>query len=372
MRLEALVARGFRNLAAVEVEVPAEGVVLLGDNGQGKTNLLEAVYYPVLFRSMRGAADQDVAAFGGSGFHVSTGFDSGGKTRSIGATWSTTARRKRLVLDGIETTRIMDAVGACVAVAFLPDDVALAAGSAGVRRQYLDRMLSLAERTYLRALASYRAALAQRNSALRAGHRDLAIAFESPLADAGATIVAERRRWVESVAPAYAAELAELRETGTSSIRYRGHAELADPAAWSAAFAAAIERDLARGLTTVGPHRDDLVLELDGRETRAFGSTGQQRSAAIALKLLEIDTLARARGEEPVLILDDVFAELDGARQEALASRLLRGDTRQVMLTTPCREELPRGFDLPVWEVSRGRITASHSRLKAARMEAHA
>jgi DNA replication and repair protein RecF len=357
VRLETLVARGFRNLAALELPVPAEGVVLLGENGHGKTNLLEAAYYPVLFRSLRGAPDQEVASFAGGGFHVSARFESAGKPRAVEATWSPSPRKKRLALDGVETTRVMDAVGAWVAVAFLPDDVALAGGSAGVRRQYLDRLLSLADRDYLRSLAHYRAALAQRNSALRSGHRDLAAAFEAPLATAGAAIVSKRQRWVEAFAPVYASELAQLGEAGVASIRYRGHPELADAGAWRAAFAAAIERDVARGLTTVGPHRDDLVLELGGREVRAFGSTGQQRSAAIALKLLEIDTLAAARGEEPVLILDDVFAELDRPRQDALATRLLQPGARQVLLSAPRREELPPGLDLPVWAVARGRVT---------------
>jgi len=357
VRLEALFARGFRNLGALELTVPREGVVLLGDNGQGKTNLLEAAYYPVLFRSLRGAADQEVATFGGGGFHVSARFESGGRHRTVAATWSSSPRKKRLALDGVETTRVLDAVGAWIAVAFLPDDVALAGGSAGGRRQYLDRLLSLADGDYLRSLARYRAALAQRNSALRAGHRELAGAFEAPLAEAGAAIVAKREQRVEKVAPTYAAELAGLGEACAASIRYRGHAALADRGAWPAAFAGAIDRDLARGLTTVGPHRDDLVLELAGRETRSFGSTGQQRSAAIGLKLLEIDTLAAARGEEPALILDDVFAELDRTRQQALATRLLRTASRQVLLSAPRREELPPGLDLPVWEVARGEIT---------------
>ena len=371
MRLNNLVARGFRNLAAVELAVPPEGEALLGDNGQGKTNLLEAAYYPVLFRSMRGAADREVAAFGGTGFQVALGFESRGRERAVSATWAPGMGRKRLALDGFEPARVMDAVGAWVAVAFLPGDVGLASGSAGERRQYLDRMLSLADGRYLAALATYRAALAQRNSALRSGQRELAAAFEAPLASAGAIIVAERRRWVEAFAPVYAEELVGLGEAGGASMRYRGHVELAEPGAWAAAFAAAMDRDLARGLTTVGPHRDDLVLELGGRETRAFGSTGQQRSAAIALKLLEIATLAAALNEEPALILDDVFAELDRPRQEALAARLLETTSRQVLVSAPRHDELPPRCNLPVWEVSAGRARM-RTRAEAVPMEARA
>ncbi|MGH7527339.1 MAG: DNA replication/repair protein RecF, partial [Gemmatimonadales bacterium] len=173
MRLRRLVARGFRNLADLECEPPAEGVALLGANAQGKTNLLEAVYYPVLFRSFRGAADGEVVGFGGPGFQVEASLGDG-PVKDVGATYLAAGRRKRITVDGAEYGRLSDAVGFWLAVAFLPSDVGLASGPAAERRQYLDRLLSLADRRYLRLLSRYRAALAQRNSALRQGRPDLA------------------------------------------------------------------------------------------------------------------------------------------------------------------------------------------------------
>ena len=355
MRLRRLVTRGFRNLAELDAELPADGVVLLGDNGQGKTNLLEAISYPVLFRSLRGAPDQEVARFGAEGFQIAAEVVSGGRTHRIGATW-TGARRKRISIDGVECGRLSDAIGVWVTVAFLPTDVRLAGGSAGERRQYLDRMLSLADPHYLRALLRYRAALLQRNSALRHGQPDLAAAFDRPLAEAGAAVVAARIAWSERAAPQFAGELEALGERGPGVLRYRGTRELGEAEAWHAALSGARTRDTARRLTTVGPHRDDLVLEVGGRELRAYGSTGQQRSAAIALKLIELDTLADARGEEPALVLDDVFAELDGNRQDRLAARLLERGRRQVFLTAPRRDELPSALDLTAWSVRDGRV----------------
>jgi DNA replication and repair protein RecF len=106
----------------------------------------------------------------------------------------------------------------------------------------------------------------------------------------------------------------------------------------------------------VGPHRDDLRLEIGGRPTREFGSTGQQRSAAVALKLLELATLHEARESEPALLLDDVFAELDEERRQRLAARLLGPEDRQVFLTAPRPEELPRGLQLEVWRMTEGRV----------------
>lgn len=354
MRLDRLVARGFRNLADVEWSVPPAGVALLGANGQGKTNLLEAIYYPVLFRSLRGAGDQELVKFGGLGFHVEVACEDAGEHHRVAATYTAAGRRKRIAVDGSEPERLAEAAGCWLAVAFLPSDVALAGGPAADRRLYLDRMLSLADRRYLGALTRYRGALAQRNSALRQGRPELAAAFDAPLAAAGAVVVGARLEWIRRADPSFAGAFAELGEAETASLGYIGRVELADVDAWPAALAAARGRDAARGSTVIGPHRDDVALLLGERPLRAFGSTGQQRSAAIALKLIEIATLRDARGAEPALLLDDVFAELDRERQRRLAERLLAGGDRQVFLTAPRHDELPPDLALPVRRMTNG------------------
>ena len=360
MRLRRLVARGFRNLADLDCAVPGRGLALLGPNAQGKTNFLEAVYYPVLFRSFRGAPDQEVTGFGSPGFHVEASVEESG-VASLAAGYQPIGRRKRILLDGDEPERLAEAVGRWLAVVFLPGDVDLASGPATLRRQYLDRLLSLADRGYLRALARYRAALAQRNSALRQGRPELAWAFDGPLAAAGAEIVAARERWVRHAGEGFAAELDCIGERGVAGLAYRGAPELADPGAWAQALRHAMAADRARCASTVGPHRDDLTLEIAGRPIREYGSTGQQRSAAVALKLLEMTTLREARDSEPALLLDDVFAELDDDRRRRLAARLIGPEERQVFLTAPRREELPRGLGLEVWSVTDGRVAGPRS-----------
>jgi DNA replication and repair protein RecF len=355
VRLQRLVARGFRNLADLDCELPAEGLALLGANGQGKTNLLEAIAYPVLFRSFRGAADQDLARIGGDGFHVGIAA-AGAIPVSVAATWTATGRRKRIAVGGDETAPLADAIGRWIAVAFLPADVGLGSGPASERRRYLDRLLSLTSRAYLQALTRYRAALAQRNAALRQERPELARMFDDPLAEAGARVVRGRLSWAAAAAERFGAELATLGEREALCLRYRGNPDLAEPQAWPAALQAAAARDRARGMTTVGPHRDDLALELAGRPLRAAGSTGQHRTAAVALKLLELDSLAEARGSEPALLLDDVFAELDSERQGRLARRLMNGKHRQVFVTAPRDDELPPGLQVPVWRIAAGRM----------------
>ncbi len=356
MRLRQLVARGFRNLADLDREIPASGLVLLGDNAQGKTNLLEAIYYPVLFRSFRGAPDQEVARFDGPGFQVAASLGDG-VVGSVGAAY-VAGRRKRILIDGCEPDRLADAVGAWLAVSFLPDDVGLATGPAAGRRGYLDRLLSLADREYLRALGRYRGALAQRNSALRQGRADLARAFDAPLAVSGAEIVRTRQRWAAAAREQFAAELDCLGEPPGTGLRYRTADGLAERGAWDRALELALPRDQARGTTTVGPHRDDLVLELGGRPLREFGSNGQQRGAAVALKLIELVALRAARGTEPALLLDDVFGAFDRERQRRLARRLLESPDRQVFLTAPRRDELPPDLALPVWRMDAGKVTS--------------
>ena len=352
MQAATLLVRSFRNLGDAVLELPPEGVALVGPNGHGKTNLLEALAYPVLFRSVRGAADREVARFGGPGFHVSVTLADGCE---IATTWSSATRRKRIVLDGVEQTTITAALGRWLAVAFLPTDLALVQGGAAERRRWLDRMLSLADRAYLEALLRYRAALAQRNAALRSGDGRSTEAFDGPLAKSGAEVIQRRLIWAEAAVTPWQDELTALGEHAVVGLRYRGDETLVDPPAWGPKLAAARIRDLARGQTHVGPHRDDLVLQLGGHTLRDYGSTGQQRSAAIALRLLELETLAQARGIRPALLVDDVFAALDATRQARLAARLVARPGQRIV-TAPRPDDLPHELRLPRWQLLDGTV----------------
>ncbi|HET9134886.1 MAG TPA: DNA replication and repair protein RecF [Gemmatimonadales bacterium] len=353
MRAAGLVVRGVRNLADATFELPPDGMALVGPNGHGKTNLLEALAYPILFRSLRGARDREVARFGGPGFHVGVQVASG---PMIAVTWQAATGRKRITVDDVEQASVAGALGHWLGVAFLPTDLALVQAGASERRRWLDRMLSLADPTYLAALLRYRAALAQRNAALRRGEVRTAALFDGPLAEAGARVVAARHAWAATAAEPWSRELAAMGETVSVALAYRGDATLADPAAWPGRLGASAGRDAARGQTHVGPHRDDVLLTLDGRALRDFGSTGQQRSAAVALRLLELETLATARQVRPALLVDDVFAELDAERQRRLAHRLLERPAQRVV-TAPRAEDLPTELELPRWHVRDGVVT---------------
>lgn len=350
MRANRISARGFRNLAPLDLALPPAGAAILGPNGHGKTSLIELLAYPVVWRSVRGAPDPDLVQFGQPAFHLRVEFEG----RSVEAGFQRAGRKKRLAVDGLEQRRLGPAIGHWAAVTFLPTDLGLIQGAAAERRRYLDQMLSLANLDYLGHLSRFRAALAHRNAALRQGRPELAEPFGPALARHGASLIAARLAWVEQTAERFAEECKGLGEPESVGMAYKGRPELADPEAWGPALRDSLARDQVLRSTGIGPHRDDLVVTIGGHAARGFGSTGQQRGAAIALRLAEMTTLSASRGSEPVLLLDDVFAELDDDRQSRLAARLSQGGERQVFVTAPRRDELPDALELEVLRVEDG------------------
>ena len=347
-RLDRLVVRDFRNLAHVELEPPAAGFVVIGENGQGKTNLLEAIHYLAILRSARGARDVDLVRFGAAAFHVGATVETNGR-HEIGVGFERAGKRKRARIDGAVPDRLSDALGALPSVLFSPDDVDLIGGSPNARRRYLDIMLALTTPGYLAALQRYRAALVRRNAALRESARSRrgssasVAVWEPTLAEQGAVLWSARVAWVESAAASFTALAAEIGEGERAQLRYTSALSADGPPA--DALAAALEEkrplDLRRGLTHAGPHRDDLAMTLDGRDLRTFGSAGQQRSAAIALRMLEAATFRERSGRAPVFLLDDPFAELDVRRAARILAILTRDAPGQTILAVPRDSDIP-------------------------------
>ena len=366
VRLVSMALRDFRNVTHAELVVPPAGVVIVGDNGHGKTNLLEAVAYLGSLRSMRNARDRDLVRHGVATAYVRGGVDEGAPREiSIGIEGAT--GRKRISVDGVVVPRQIDALGVLPSVSWSPTDVALVAGPPSERRRYLDIMLALSSRAYVTALRQYRAALDRRNATIRAmprgfprGHGDSAVAaWEPALAQHGAVLVAARRAWAEEHGADFARLCDAIGEPIAAALAYESDAAGADDPASRIAELLQRERarDVQRGLTSVGPHRDDLAISLGAHDARTFGSAGQQRTAAIALRLLEARTLrANGRGH-PVLLLDDPFAELDARRITRTLALLAGEDVGQVVLAVPREEEIPPHFQrLARWRVHDGEV----------------
>jgi DNA replication and repair protein RecF len=340
--------RQFRNFAALDLRIPAAGAAIIGDNGSGKTNLLEAIHYLEIFRSFRGAADEQLVRFGTEAFHIRGVFEDRrtGRNVEITAAYEPRTRRKRVTIDGVEAVRLGDAIGRLGTVIFSPSDVDIVAGAPGERRRYLDIILSLNVRGYLDALQRYRQVLRQRNAMLRDGRwGDALSAWDAGLIESGVTVISARSAWVRSHTDRYARIFQAIGGV-PADIAYDSDVDLTegDSAEEVAiAFAARLERvaqrERDRGVTLAGPHRDDLSLLMragDGQvDLRQFGSGGQVRTGAIALRMIEAETVREARGFQPLLLLDDVFAELDVARSRRILE-LFRSDLHgQVILTAP-------------------------------------
>jgi DNA replication and repair protein RecF len=364
-RIVSLSLRDFRNFERLDMDFPAEGLVVVGDNGQGKTNLLESAYYLSLLRSVRGARDVDVVRFDAPGFFIESTV-SAPDARELSIGFERVGKRKRVRRDGAVVDRLSDALGTLPAVMFSPTDVEVVAGAPGARRRFFDIMLALSSRGYLHALQRYRGALERRNAALRDAAKSgahtapAAEVWEPTLADSGATLIRARRTWVKQVAERYAERCIAIGERGEIELRYETSVDPnAESVEQALAEALATKRslDVRHGLTHIGPHRDDLTLALDGRELRAFGSAGQQRTAAFALRTLEAETLRDARGASPVFLLDDPFAELDAGRAARVLGLLRDVGLGQTVLAVPRDSDIPEELTaLQRCRVDRGRI----------------
>jgi DNA replication and repair protein RecF len=375
VRLSTLALRHFRNLGNQDLELPAEGVALIGDNAQGKSNFLEAIYYLETFRSFRGARDEQLIGFGEDVFRVAgsgVGGEDGDERRvEVAAAFERRGKRKKVSVDGSEPERLGEALGRLSAVIFSPTDVELVSGGPSERRRFLDVVLSLNEPGYLSALQDYRRILVRRNASLKEGHPATVVtAWDDGLTRAGAEVMKGRRSWVEEGSSTFGDYYARVSDDARARMTYRPSVDLSETngtdefqEAFRAALAEAAGKDRRLGTTTVGPLRDDIRFKLDGAregvDLRDYGSGGQKRTAALALRLVEARTIRERRGTMPLILLDDVFAELDGGRSERVLELMEAEETGQVVLTAPRESDVRLKRDaLERWRISAGVISS--------------
>ena len=343
MWLSELEADRLRNLKGVRVSLSTGLTILVGRNGQGKTSLLEAAYLLSTGRSFRTPRVDDLISRAGGPLRVAGTVCSRLGTSEIKVLADSGERS--LVVDGLQM-EVEGLLGRLDVVALTAERMDVLRGGPGERRRFLDRGVIGLAPSFLRVLGTYRRLLLQRNALLRSARAERRVeseleAWDERLVDAGAAVHQERRRYALQLAARMGAAGRVLFPDGNGlTLRYRpSPAEAADREAiqFAAVFAAALEkgraRDLALGQTCRGPHRDDLIVELDGTDLRQAGSAGQVRSAMVGLKLGKLSLLHERRGEAPVLLMDDFDSDLDEIRVHALAE-YLSGEGIQALVAT--------------------------------------
>jgi DNA replication and repair protein RecF len=335
-------ARPLRSLSEVRVELDAGIVSLVGPNGIGKTNLLEALYFSLTGRSFRTADRRDLIPFGGQFARAEAVVrDEDGIEHRLLASVSRSEGRRHL-LDGnpaepAELTRHRPPVAV-----FSPDRLTLVKGPPAERRAHLDRYVAARWPTRASLRQRYGQALAQRNALLArlasgAGGGDLGV-WDAALAEAAAALIAARAEAIAELVPHFSAVSADLGLAGGGEIEYAPRAE-GSAEGIRTGLAERRKADLRLGRTSWGPHLDDLKICAGGRSLRRYGSQGQQRAALLALLFAERDALLAAHRIAPLLLLDDVMSELDPERRGLLVERLAAGG--QALLTAASEELVP-------------------------------
>lgn len=355
MHLASLRLRDFRNYPRLDVGFAPGFHVLLGDNAQGKTNVLEALYLLATLRSFRGVGGAQMIREGAKGYFIGAIIEGRGRHEAR-LYWSRSERKVQL--DGAPVRRLADYLGTLRAVVFCSEDLQLVKGAPRARRRFIDLLLSQTHPTYLDLLQRYAKALRSRNILLRQRPPDPAAleGFSRELIAAGSRLIALRSEMVPRISPlarlAYrriARDAEDLRFEYKPAVKGDFAVELAQSAARERAFRS----------TLVGPHRDDIAFLLDERSAAQFGSEGQKRSIVIALKMAQAEYLAGLLGTPPVLLIDDVMGELDVHRRSGLLPLLekIHQGRGQVFMT--CTEEnWPRemGRELHRWQVLDGTL----------------
>ncbi|MBT9559872.1 MAG: DNA replication/repair protein RecF [Myxococcales bacterium] len=339
MLLERLVAHDFRNLRHLELTPAARFTVLEGDNGQGKTAILEAIYVMACLKSFRAHRTADLVRHGEADARIHGLIVHDGVHRSLDVELG--ARRRRVSLDGKAARSLTEALGQLTVVLFAPEDLAITKGGPAHRRTFLDRAVFNRFPSSLDDMKRFEIALKQRNALLRDGGPDrLLDAFDEQLAPAATRVVGWRTRYLSDLKPFFESAISEVtRGSHHAELRYEGSTPAGeDLIDW-------LRRrrvdDRRRSTTTTGPHVDDIGVFIDGHLARVVASQGQHRALVLALKIAEIRLLQDAFGYSPLLLLDDVSSELDASRNAELM-RYLGGPAfdGQVFLTTTDRRHV--------------------------------
>ena len=358
MHLAHLRLRDFRNYPRLDADFAPGFHLLLGGNAQGKTNILEAVYLMATLRSFRGVGGAQMIRHGQKGYFVGGTVVASGE-HQIKMYWS--ARERNLALDGRPVKKLTEYLGTLRTVIFCTEDLQLVKGTGRIRRRFLDLLLSQTQPGYLPLLQRYLHCVRSRNALLKQAAPDPVSldGFSGELVKLGGEIIRHRRELIPRISP-----LARLayRRIAHDAEELQVAYEPCVKADFAVELAQARERERRQRTTLIGPHRDELQLLLNEKSAAQFGSEGQKRTLAIALKMAQAEYLTGVHGSAPVLLIDDVMGELDANRRAGFLPLLERArETSGQVFMTATEENWPRelGRELQRWEVKAGMLSVN-------------
>lgn len=359
----------YRNYDFLTLQFDKGTNILFGDNAQGKTNILEAIYVAATTKSHKGSKDKEIIKFDSEEAHIRTYIEKEGVETKIDMHLRK-SKSKGIAIDGQKIKKAADLLGLCNVVFFSPEDLSIIKNGPAERRRFVDMELCQLDNFYLYNLNHYNKIVNQRNVLLKdmymnPGLRDTLSIWDSQLVSFGSKIIERRKLFVEQLNEIIY-EIHKKLSGGKEEleIRYEPEVSIED---FEKKLIYNQERDIRSKMTNVGPHRDDFSFYVNGVDIRKYGSQGQQRTAALSLKLAEIELVKKITKDSPILLLDDVLSELDSNRQNYLLNSI--GDIQTIITCTGLEEFVNNRFEINrIYKVSNGMVTCVNEELTTENM----
>ena len=336
MIIKSLELKNYRNYDELSMNFASGTNLLYGDNAQGKTNILESIYLSATTKSHRGNKDRELIKFEENEAHIRIHFEKQGIDHQLDMHLKKN-KAKGVAIDKIPIRRSSDLLGQIPVILFSPEDLKIIKDSPGVRRKFIDMELCQLNPKYYYNLVQYNKVLNERNSILRNKNisKDILDVYDMQLAEFGYNIIIDRLEYIKKLNK-YSEKIHSDITSGKEKIEFKYTSTIKDLENIKESFYSLLEknraRDCERGITSIGPHRDDFVVLINDIDTKSYGSQGQQRTAVLTIKFASLKIIKELTGEHPVLLLDDVLSELDFSRKRYILSTI--GDIQTIITCT--------------------------------------
>jgi len=348
--------KNFRNYANLSLKLGKKTNLLIGSNGQGKSNLLEAIFFIGMLRSFRTSSIKDLQRVGTKDFFLSASVESGGGWDELFEIEY--AEKRRLRIDSAPIHKASEFIGNIKTVSFSPADIMLVTESTGLRRRFLNMLISSFNKPYLAALNEYMQALKMRNTLLKSSHPDISTlaAFEQVMAKSGSLIVQQRKEILAALSSEMLTLIAEIKGSApVFSLKYNYHHATLTESSFFAKLTDERHKEIARGYTMFGPHLDDFEFILEDKSLRHFGSTGQCRLASLCLKMAAVNII-RQDNSKVITLVDDVTGDLDAKTRDSFLKIISKSE--QSFFTFTEKPEDKYFSEAGIFTIENGQIRA--------------